>query len=223
MGMTDPKAAVGGGRGMPFKNTSGEEVPAYGVVQFDDTELINGSIVWKIKKPGADSNVANVAFNGPTKVAANGFGSCTYDAPCRVLYEYPPDVAVGDTVGPKSGSFYISADGSGFEVLGGIDTTSKWCLIGKSGGGGGDGVAFQITAISSGVATCTILARDNPKTSSPGEIYPDVIEVEDLTGCFFDESPESALVDRKGFARYMKIVGQTDAKWIVHSLCCPPE
>jgi hypothetical protein len=31
------------------------------------------------------------------------------------------------------------------------------------------------------------------------------------------------LVGRKGFARYMKVEGETDPKWVVHSLCCPPE
>jgi len=115
----------------------------------------------------------------------------------------------------RNPDFSASADEYGiiFEVNG------EWRPI-PLGGGGGHGVAFEIQEMDSGIATCTILMRDNPATTSPGEAY-GFIEVEDLIGCFFDESPESALIGRKGFARYMGT--GSEAKWIVHSLCCPPE
>jgi hypothetical protein len=232
MGITDPKAAVGGGRWMPFKNTSDETIPAYAVVKFNGTQLINGAIVWKMVKPDAEATVGNVAFNGPTEVAQFGFGACTYDVPCRVLYSdgSDDDLAVGDDVGPEENEWHMKKGNSGFVVLGGIDTGAGYCLIGKEGGGGGEGVAFEIESMSeypgfTGLhyAICDILARDNPKTVSSGEEEGTrKITVHDLLGCFFEEDAAD-LVGRKGFARYMKVEGEANPKWIVHSLCCPPE
>jgi hypothetical protein len=228
MGITDPKAAVGGGRWMPFKNIGPETVPPYGVIRFDGTELINGAIVWRAIRPDVEATVGNVAFNGPTSVEVRAFGACTYDAPCRALYSdgSDDDLAVNDDVGPEENQYHLKKGNSGFKVLGGIDTEAGYCLIGKEGGGGGEGVAFEIDSVEEygeiKTATCSILARDNPKTTSEGEDENGKITVHDLTGCFFDETAEE-LVGRKGFARYMKVEGETDPKWVVHSLCCPPE
>jgi hypothetical protein len=109
------------------------------------------------------------------------------------------------------------------------DGDNQLALVLITGEPVGDGVAFEIDTITDSPgftgqppARCLILARDNPKTKSPGEDENGKIEVHDLTGCFFDESTAD-LAGRKGFARYMKIEGETSPKWIVHSLCCPPE
>jgi hypothetical protein len=109
-----------------------------------------------------------------------------------------------------------------------VELNGEWRPI--SGGGGGEGVAFEIESMSeypgftgTHYAICDILARDNPKTTSSAEEEGTrKITVHDLTGCFFDEDAAD-LVARKGFARYMKIEGEANPKWIVHSLCCPPE
>jgi hypothetical protein len=228
MGITDPKAAIGGGRWMPFKNTGTEPVPPYGVIRIDGTVLVNGAIVWRGIKPDVEVTVGNVAFNGPTEVAELAFGACTFDVPCRALYSdgTDDDLELNDEVGPEADEWHLKKGNSGFVVLGGIDTEAGYCLIGKEGGGGGEGVAFEIDSVAEyggeKTATCSILARDNPKTKSADEDENGKIEVHDLTGCFFDEDAAD-LVGRKGFARYMKVEGEENPKWIVHSLCCPPE
>lgn len=165
----DPKAAVGGGRWMPFKNTASESIPAYGVVQFDGTELINGAIVWKVKKPAGDASAGNIAFNGPTTVAQNAFGACTYDAPCRALYSdgTDDDLAVGDDVGPEDDEWHMLKGGAGFVVLGGISTSGGYCLIGKGGADSGDLIGKADAFIAKGTSgNVSIWGGATPSTIS---------------------------------------------------------
>ncbi len=244
MSFTDPKGTVGGGRWMPWKNTSGATIPAWAVIQITDTDVKEGTLYWKCETPGADANVANVAFNGPTEVAANAFGVCTYDAPSRVLYEYPPDVAVGDTVGPKNGQYTISKDGTGFEVLGDIDTTNKWCHVGKSGGSGAPRIRFTILSadftVGYGALGCDhVIGLVNHVSCKGASVaVGDEVKIYDPEYCYFN-LPIELLVGLSGTATLMSAdnyqpgldylldcleeVRTAGCIWMIDTLCCSEE
>lgn len=97
----------------------------------------------------------------------------------------------------------------------------------SGGGGGGDEILFQIVSAdctaSPKSAVVDILFRDCRTATAPGEDDNGQVTVYDELGCNFDE-PEGDLVDRKGFARYMKSASggypEPECKWVVKFICC---
>ncbi len=97
---------------IPWVNVSGEEIPAFGVIQlrqdFDTTS--------KADKPNSTSGLFFV--NGPVLVRSEADTpgeSYLWDKPRRVLLA--AGVTVGDEVGPTEGSWEMSSDGAGWRVL----------------------------------------------------------------------------------------------------------
>lgn len=111
-------------KGIAFRNNSGLKVPPYAVMQLDysgDTaiSLDANDIVVDIKQPDSDGAKypGLLIFNGDREVK-NGFdGLAVIDPVCLALWDSTdgtPDV--GENVGAKSGSWYLSRLGKGFRV-----------------------------------------------------------------------------------------------------------
>jgi hypothetical protein len=93
-----------------WENTSGETVPAFGVVQLRS----NFSSTSKASKPNTGTGLFFV--NGPVTVEASAFGeSLVWNKPRKVLLDGSPEV--GDEVGPVEDQWYMSTDGTGWRVL----------------------------------------------------------------------------------------------------------
>lgn len=96
---------------IPWLNTAGSTVPAYGVVQFRDDYVSGYS---QATKPNGSEGLFFV--NGPVDVANAAHGeSLLWDRPRQVLIN--GTVTVGDEVGPVDGQWYMSVNGSGWRVL----------------------------------------------------------------------------------------------------------
>lgn len=83
---------------------------------------------------------------------------------------------------------------------------------------------IEFVGASTVTATCLVLGSSN------GKLLGETVEVTDGTdeGCFFADETEGELVDRNGYAVWMKYIVDeslmtTAWRWEVPSLCCPPE
>lgn len=112
------------------KNISGEEIPPYACVQLVPVDYTAGEEVGKTENTGlthfACSKPSNAssgpyAFNGPAKVAIDGFAELVRPAttPCLALLDeyYEPGDAWESSVGPVDGEWHLS-DGAGFRFGG---------------------------------------------------------------------------------------------------------
>lgn len=139
-------SAVGGGRGLPFRNDSGETIPAYAVVQLSGVIYVNGQHVWTAIKPSTTANIANTFFNGPTDVDAGSYGSCTADLPAWALLS-DPTAQVGQTAGPEPASWKLKIGTGIYQILGLESSAAGKALVQKTnqpvstGYGGGIGQA----------------------------------------------------------------------------------
>lgn len=127
-----------GQRTFTAKNTSGEEIPPFACVQLTpvDAEFVgqtanatNKKTYFAVTKPGTggayyDSD-GPYCFNGPNKVAINGYGEFRIPAaiPCLALLK--SDIYLDDAwnleLGPVTGQWYLDV-GSGFTFGGVFDT-----------------------------------------------------------------------------------------------------
>jgi len=114
---------------VPWVNVSGEEIPAFGVIQlrqnFDETS--------KADKPNGTSGLFFV--NGPVLVrsdAGTTGESYLWDKPRRVLLE--AGATVGDEVGPTEDSWAMSGEGAGWRVL--RQAINGVGVVLQTGGGG---------------------------------------------------------------------------------------
>jgi hypothetical protein len=105
---------------LPFYNNSGEAIPPYAVMQVDNwKDDANNRDYFRVRKPNGSGKMFIV--NGPLEVAiaGDGMGSRKEGIPARYLSGTP---APDEEWGPTSGSWYLSASGSGFNVVGGNET-----------------------------------------------------------------------------------------------------
>jgi len=141
--MIDQEAVI------PWVNVSGEDIPAFGVIQlrqnFDEKS--------KADKPDGTSGLFFV--NGPILVrgdAGSTGESYLWDRPRRVLLS--SDAVVGDEVGPTEDSWEMSLDGVGWRVLRqAIDGVG---VVVQTGGGGGSDIRDGIVRIGHGCGIYTI-------------------------------------------------------------------
>ena len=117
-------------------NSSGEEVPPFGVVRLfsHDTETEQ----YQADKP--NDSAGPYFVNGPVAIGSNGYSaSGMWNLPRRCLLD-SASYAVGDTVGPVDGEWFMSSQGSGWVVLRPPDV-DKRAVVMMIGGGAGAGVA----------------------------------------------------------------------------------
>jgi len=105
-----------------FKNTTGQEIPPYGVVIITGATKVENQILFSVRKANADDELdqepSTVFFNGIQPVPNDSFGVGTRDLPVQALIEQPSsDHASNLAVGIKANSFALSTDGSCFKIL----------------------------------------------------------------------------------------------------------
>lgn len=115
-----------------FENGSGETAPAFALLQVDTVEGVplDKARVVTIVKPDSTDGVYLV--NGPIAVRAGKRGRCRINGPMTIAYTGSAP-ALGDTVGPSSGSWLASTTGDGYDVLGGAEEDVVLCN--PTGGG----------------------------------------------------------------------------------------
>lgn len=117
--MHAPTSPLHGLRWLPFRNDSGETVPAYGVVRVTGATERHGQLLLTAAQP--DSALRRqYALNGPLPVAAGDYGSCTCDSPWFAL-RGAGSPEPGQAWGPQPTSWSLVAGRPGFAVLGAID------------------------------------------------------------------------------------------------------
>jgi len=105
-----------------FKNTTGQEIPPYGVVIITGATKVENQILFSVRKANADDQLdqqpASVLFNGIQPVPNDSFGVGTRDFPVQALVEQPSsDHPSGFEVGVKANSFALSTIGNCFRIL----------------------------------------------------------------------------------------------------------
>ena len=125
---------------VPCINTDASNAcPPFGVMEImgvSGTSSLNASYQYRLRRPTSNS-LAQVAFfaGGGFAADAQGFGLVGYE-PVQVAYDADDgDPDVGDEIGTKSGSFLMSANGSGWLVLA-VDTDEEVAVVRKTGSGG---------------------------------------------------------------------------------------
>lgn len=103
-----------------FKNVSAETIPAFAVMRVTGTIQVEGMTAITCAKPNS-SSFSFYVVNGPAAVRAGFFGQCTYGPSLVVRYSGSP--SLDDDLGPTNGSWEISSGGSGFRVVGAINST----------------------------------------------------------------------------------------------------
>lgn len=213
---------------IPWTNDAGAEIPAYGVVQL----RTNYDTTSHASKP---NDTAGLFFvNGPVPVAATKRGeSLTWNRPRTVMLAAGP--LVGDEVGPTTGSWEMSADGTGFRVLkqasGGTGVVVQ--VGGGSGGsGGGHTIWFTIADVlcpeTDYISETTLVAiptyyNQGCDAIPPGAEYDGTYLVYDICNYLSGLTPAD-MVMTTGRATYMyPLTGACDPRWIIDDLCAQPE
>lgn len=102
-----------------FRNTSGEEIPAYGVMRVTGAEVKAGLPIITVAKPSTTFQRLYLV-NGPLRVGsdtnARGVGTWLYEAG-YVLYESGTP-AVGESWGPKASQWSLAKWRYGFTIQG---------------------------------------------------------------------------------------------------------
>lgn len=125
----------------PFKNDSGETIPAWGVIRSADaTSDSNEESYISAEKPNGTD--AKHYINGPFDVAAGEYGSCATTYPVWALVS--AEVSPGDSIGPADGSWKLELSGSGFVVVGGYNSSQSIAMVDDGLSGGGTMVEGQV-------------------------------------------------------------------------------
>lgn len=107
------------GAGLYVRNDSGEEVPAFGVMQITGTAEEGGQNYVTIDKPDGTTD-AHFLFNGPEAIEDGGYGLAQNGPVYRVLTD-GGTVATDEGWGAVSGQWYVDADIEGVLVAIGED------------------------------------------------------------------------------------------------------
>ena len=114
---------------MKWKNTSGETIPAYGVVKLDSYDTA-GDYFLAVKPDGS----GDLHFvNGPVAIAVNKYGGSQLWNQSRI--GLTNSTTFGATVGPVAGSWEMEEGGSGFVIF--SDPVDGIAAILQIGGGSG--------------------------------------------------------------------------------------
>lgn len=212
-----------------WNNVAGATVPAYGVVQLRTDYAAGYS---QASKPNDTSGLFFV--NGQLDIASGGKGeSLLWNQPRLVLLG--AGVTVGTEVGPVSGSWSMSVDGTGFRVIhqpvAGVGSVVQ---VGGGGGGSGGGhtIWFTIDSLlcpeSDYVSETTLVVTATHYNQSctgtpPGANYEGTYDVYDICN-YLHGLVEDDLLGTTGRATYMyPLTGACEPRWVIDDLCAQPE
>lgn len=101
----------------PFKNDSGQVIPAFAAMYHNGDEERGGNFVMKMIKPST-TFYRKFYINGPVDVPASGYGSCArYCAYCLCSSAATP--AINETWGPAPGTWELTKGFPGAVIIGG--------------------------------------------------------------------------------------------------------
>ena len=106
-----------GERGILFRNDSGEEIPAYGLMHITGTVDDKFNYVTVTKPATANTVRSKILVNGPEHVADGGFGTAQLGPIFRIIHDGALTYQAGDRVGYKDDSFLAGLNPT-FLVLG---------------------------------------------------------------------------------------------------------
>ena len=114
-----------------FRNDSGEEIPANGILRITDFENDPEQPYFIVDKPDEFGAQFAHAINNAAKVPAGEYGSCVIGAMVPALYDGTGGVtpAIGEFWGPTDDSWKLSRGSGGFQIMGVISTTDKLVLV----------------------------------------------------------------------------------------------
>jgi hypothetical protein len=111
---------------IPFRNDSGETIPAYSSVKV--TGVVSGGARTTLTVSKPDSSATMFATTGPFSVPADGYGSACVSV--HRVAKFTGSIASGNRCKPKSGDWVLEEDSSGqFVCLGVIDSTKSLGLF----------------------------------------------------------------------------------------------
>lgn len=107
----------------PFKNNSGQVIPAYAAMHHNGDEDRAGNFIMKMEQPS--STFRRIFYiNGPVAVAIGAYGSCTrYCAYCLCSIAATP--AKDETWGPAPGTWELTKGFPGSLIIGGVTGTGN--------------------------------------------------------------------------------------------------
>lgn len=97
-------------------NGTAETIPPYGVMQVAGASNFGTDRMFLVTKPTGVAG-ASYVLNGPQAIAAVGYGAATNSYPADAAYSGTP--VAGAEWGPVAGSWSLSINGKGFQILGG--------------------------------------------------------------------------------------------------------
>lgn len=211
---------------VPWVNDSGEEIPAYGVVQIR-TDYDTKS---HASKPNSTEGLFFV--NGPVPIAATKHGeSLVWNRPRVVLLA--ADAAVGDLVGPVEDSWQMTTSGTGFRVL--RQASSGRGVVVQVGGGSGGGHKIWFTIVdvlcpdTDYVSRVTLVVEATYYSGGcsavpPGANYDGTYNTYDICSYTRGLTP-SELIGGVGRAAYVYPLGTgyCEPEWLIEDLCPFPE
>lgn len=207
------------------KNMSGSTIPAHAIVMAYDADVITDTKEYYLHIKQYDESTDLIFVNSNKSVtSATPFTEVSKVYPQLALYNTATTPSVGDEWGPVSGSWRLGPDGSGFLILGIVDSTEGIAIVDKvSASGTCDFIKFTINTVYKTGDVCTHAlvdidwvpcSCDNVPEDSSGQV---TVYDED---CQFAGISQTDLVGLQGDAKYMKPYGGGACKWVVVELCC---
>jgi hypothetical protein len=222
------RTTAGMGDALRWLNTSGETIPAYGVIQ------LRANYTSGYNQASKPDDAQGLFFaNGPVAVLATKKGeSLLWNRPRRVKVEGSP--AVGTQVGPVADSWSMSEEGVGFYVMHQpVDGVATVVQVGAAGGGGGGHtIWFTISEILCpetdyvDETTLVVVATWYNQSCTgipPGANDDGTYDVYDLCSYLNGLTPTD-LAGGTGRATYhYPLTGYCEPRWIIDDLCPQPE
>jgi hypothetical protein len=188
-----------------FKNNSSESVPAFGIMQIESVSGVPSGMAQLVTINKPSGTDGQYLINGPLVVRAGKRGRCRILSAMTIAYT-GTDPALGDTVGPSSGSWLASTAGSGYVALGGAEDGVVLCRV-EGGGGGGRIAILQATA-------AIPAASGTPRAPSLSSDY-DFIKGDDPGGAQIENWSLVEITDES----YL-IVHEIDGDFVIVSAFC---